>query len=219
MKDLTVLFTTYNKVPKEWARYHKEVLQEAIGDTPLISITKEPCEGVNILQDDYGVVNLYKQILRGAKLATTPYIAIAEDDTLYPKEHFEFRSDKIAYDMNRWVIHTWGEPFYYYKPHYANAGMIAPRELLIKALEERFSKYPNLNVFMRKEIGRNEYERKCGITEIPVEEYTPLVPFLGFCHTGSVEEDQQRERKRAWPVRAYDLPKWRRAEDIIKKFI
>lgn len=220
MNDLTIIFTTYNKVPKEWAKYHKEVLLEAIGNSPVISVTKEPTDwGTNILQDDYGVINLYRQFLRAAKLTTTPYVAIAEDDTLYSKEHFAFRSDKIAYDMNRWAILTWGEPFYFYKPHFCNAGMIAPRELLINALEERFAKYPNLNVFLRKEIGRNEYERKCGITEIPTIEYLPTIPYVGFNHIGSVEEDQQKKRKRAWPVRAYDIPKWGRAEDIIKKFI
>jgi hypothetical protein len=222
MSDLTILFTTYNKVPKEWAKYHREVLQEAIGDSPVISITKKPCDwGTNILQEEYGVVNLYRQLLKGAKLAQTPYIAIAEDDTLYSKEHFAFRPlDKIAYDMNRWVIFNWGEPFYFYKPHYANAGLIASRELFIKAWEERFAKFgDNLPMRMMKELGRNDYERHCGVTPVPVVEYQPLVPFLGICHTGSVEPDQQTRRKRAWPIRAYDIPKWGRAEEIIKKFI
>jgi len=43
-KDLTIIFLTSNKVPKEWAEYHKNVLLEAIGDYPLIIISREPTE-------------------------------------------------------------------------------------------------------------------------------------------------------------------------------
>lgn len=194
---------------------------EAIGDSPVISVTKEPTSwGVNLLQEEYGVENLFRQFLRAAKIAATPYVAIAEDDTLYPKEHFEFRPpfDKIAYDLNRWAMLTWGEPFYFHKPHMCNAGMIAPRELLIKALEERFAKYPRLPKMLQKEVGRNEFEKRCRVTEIPVELYYAAYPYVGLNHDGSVDFTQVTHRKRIWPVRAYDIPKWGKAEDLLKKF-
>src|SRR3989344_4605649 len=221
MKDITIIFTTYNKVPKEWAKYHKEVLLEAIGDAPVISVTKESTDwGVNLLQDEYGIDNLFRQFLRAAKIATTPYVAVAEDDTLYPKEHFEYRPplDKVAYDLNRWAILAWTKPMYFHKPGICNAGMIAPRELLIKAIEERFNGRTHLPEMLQKEIGRNEYEKRYGITEILTAPYYAAYPFIGICHTGSVEIDQQKKIKRVWPVRAYDIPKWGRAEEIIKKF-
>src|SRR3990167_8395102 len=119
MNDLTVIFLTVNKVPEKWAEYHKKVLNEAIGDTLLITVSKKPMDwGLNLIQDEEpSVSNIYRQILRAAKLAVTPYIAIAEDDTLYHKEHFIFRppEDTYAYDGHRWGIFTWGKPVYYYK--------------------------------------------------------------------------------------------------------
>jgi hypothetical protein len=54
--------------------------------------------------------NFYRQLLKGCKVATTPYIAIAEDDTLYNKEHFNcFRPEMnvFGYNLNRWSVATW----------------------------------------------------------------------------------------------------------------
>lgn len=222
MNDITIIMLTPNKVPKQWAEYHKGVLLEAIGDTPLITISKEPLDwGQNIIQTEYGLLNLYKQLLRGAKLASTPYVAVAEDDTLYPKEHFEFRPplNKIAYDLNRWVTFTWGEPFYFHKPHFCTGGMIAPRELLIFSLEEKFNKYPDkMPTGLLKEVGRNDWEKRNRITPIPTVSYYAKYPYLCFNHDFSVELNQANHIKRVWPVRAFDIPKWGRAEEIVKRF-
>src|SRR3989344_6555477 len=115
MKDITIIMMTPNRVPKKWAEFHRKVLMEAIGDTPIITISKEPLDwGINLLQTEYSYANLYKQMLRGAKLATTKFIGIADDDVLYPKEHFQFRpkEDGFYYNFNRWHMVTWGEPLY-----------------------------------------------------------------------------------------------------------
>lgn len=222
MKDITIIMPTPNKVPRRWAEYHRQVLLEAIGDTPIITISKEPLDwGQNIIQTEYGIRNLYEQILRSAKMANTPYIAIAEDDTLYPKEHFEFRPplNKVAYDLNRWVIFTWGTPFYFHKPHFCTGGMIAPRELLVFSLEERLNKYPNeMPPGLLKEVGRNDWEKRNRITQIPSISYYAKYPYLCFNHDFSVEFGQINHNKKAWPVRAYDIPKWGRAEDVVKLF-
>lgn len=216
MEDLTVIMLTPNLVPKQWAEFHKKMLLEAIGDTSLITISREPLNwGKNILQTGYSTSNVYWQILRGAKLATTPFVTIAEDDTLYPKEHFEHRPpmDKIAYDLNRWVIFTWGDPFYFHKPTGANSGMIAPRELLIKALEEKFARYPNgIPEGLVKEVGSHND----GYVQ---ETFYCSLPYVGFNHDFSVDDLERRHHKKAWPVRAFDIPKWGRAEELRKHFI
>ena len=220
MNDLTIIMPTPNKVPKKWAEYHKQILLDAIGATPIITISKEPLDwGHNILQTEYGLLNLFKQLLRGAKMALTPFIAVAEDDTLYPKEHFTFRPslDTVAYDMNRWVTFTWGEPFYFHKPHPSNGGMIAPRALFIEAIEERFAKYPDeMPKGLFKEVGR--HEGKYGIREIPTINFYASAPFLCFNHDYSVDQSEVKHRKKVWPVQAFDIPKWGRAEDIRKQF-
>jgi hypothetical protein len=222
-QDLTVIMSTANRVPKEWAKFHKKILLEAIGNTPLITLSFEPLDfGENLIQEKYGVIHYYKELLRAARLAKTKYIAIAEDDVLYPEEHFDLRppKSKLGYDMNRWVINTWGETIFYHKPHPANCGLVCERELFMEAWEERFGKFgDDLPRRLLKEVGRNRYERRYGVREIPTSKMYPLVPYLCFAHVKSVDPGQKYKKKRVWPVRAYEIPKWGRAEDIVRKFV
>ena len=214
--DLTIIFLTVNKVPEKWAAYHKQVLMEAIGDTPIITISKKPLDwGMNLIQEEEpSVSNVYRQILRGAKLAATEYIAIAEDDTLYHKSHFEFRPEKdtFGYDGHRWGIFTWGQPFYYHKDRISNAAMIAPRQLAIEALEERFKKYPDSNL---GELGKE----KGKVSERKTKIFWPEMGMVYFSHTNALDGTEQRRTKRPGVVQAYDIPYWGRAEELRKHFV
>jgi len=217
MNDLTVIFLTVNRVPEKWAEYQKSVLLEAIEDTQVITISKEPMDwGLNLIQDaEPSVQNIYRQVLRGAKLATTPYIAIAEDDCLYCREHFEFRPplDTYAYDMTRWGLFTWGIPTYYYKNRISNAMMVAPRELVIESLEERFNTYPNTEIGeLGKEKG-TKLDRKNTMT------YWSTTSSIFLSHVNAIDRLEQTKKKRMGMVRAFDIPKWGKAADIAAKFI
>lgn len=210
---------TPNRVPKSWAEYHKKMLLEAVGDTPIITISSEPLDwGTNLIQTEYGLTNLYQQMLRGAKLATTPYIAIADDDTLYPSEHFQYRPpmDKFAYNFNRWHLFTWGNPFYFYKPRPGNGLLIASRELLVKALEARFQADNPLSIDFMNELG--SVRGAMGHDKAGYVEFLTINPVVSFYHEFSVDPLCKRHRKYPWPVRAFDIPKWGRAEDLRKYF-
>ncbi len=221
MNDITIIFLTLNKVPLKWAKYHKKVLSEAIGDTPIITISKKPLKwGLNLTQKSEGHANVYRQILRGAKIAKTPYIAIAEDDTLYPKSHFtDFRppTDTFAYDMNRWGILTWGSPRYFLKQQIANSTLIAPRDLTIEALEERFKK--GMPDKLCGELGKAKIERWLRVTPRKFVEFTTPTPVLCFTHTFGLDPLERRRRKRMWNIQAYDIPNWGKSWDIVKKFV
>lgn len=211
--DLTVLFLTVNRVPEQWAAYHKSVLMEAIGDAPVITISKKPLDwGINLIQEEEpSVNNVYRQILRGAKLATTDYIAIAEDDCLYEKSHFQFRPemDTFGYSGHRWGLFTWGKPFYYHKDRISNAAMIAPRQLVIEALEERFRKYPVSNL---GELGKE----KGKVSERKIKIFWPEVGMVFFSHVNALDGTEQRKTKRPGVVQAYDIKYWGRAEELRK---
>jgi hypothetical protein len=193
------------------------VLEEAIEGAPIITISKEPMDwGINLIQEaEPSVSNIYKQVLRGAKLATTPFIAIAEDDTLYHKEHFKFRPpmDTFAFDGHRWGILNWGKPFYYYKDRISNAAMIAPRELVISSLEERFEKYPESNI---GELGK---EKGTTLDRRKTVQYWPSIGMIFFSHKNSLDPTEQRKSKKPGAVQAYDIPYWGKAEDLRKKFV
>jgi len=224
MEDLTILFLTVNKVPKAWAEYHKKVLLEAAGSYPIISISREPIElGTNLIQEEpISCSNVYRQMLRGAKLATTPYVAMAEDDTLYPREHFVFYRpplDTFAYNRTLWALFTWRRPTYSWKTRKSNSTLIAPREALIKALEERFAKYPDgIPPKWAGELGRDTIERRMGVTIQKSVEVFSKTPVVLFHHDYEMDLLAVKHRKRPFYIQAYDIPYWGKAEELVKNF-
>ena len=143
--DITAIYLTLNNMPVRWTTFHMKSLKKALNNIPVISISREPIGfGDNRIDSGpYGYVNIYRQILRGCIEAKTKYIAVAEDDTLYHESHFiGFRpkEDEFAYNRCRWSLFSWGEPQYSLRRRISNCGCIAPRELMIEALEERFNK-------------------------------------------------------------------------------
>lgn len=223
MKDLTVIFLTMNEVPEKWAEYHKEVLLDAINGLPLISISKIPLDfGINIIQDKpRSLSNIYFQLLRGCKLATTKYIAVAEDDILYNRHHFEWRpEDKtVGYNMSHWALFTWGVPLYNWRNRKVNYAMIGDRSYVIDALEERYSKYPNGTPDkFTGEIGRNMHENNLGVSCRKAVEFWTNLPIIQFNHSFGTCELQKKQHKSYGPMRAYDIPYWGPANELVKKF-
>lgn len=227
INDLTIIFLTVNKVPEGWAKFHQEKMLEAIGDCPLITVSARPMPdlpGRNIIQSPpFNASNIYKQMLRAAKLATTPFIAIVEDDSLYPKEHFEkFRpaEDEFGYNMSRWSLFTWGEPTYYWTKRVSNLTLIAPRKLLIEALEERFTKYPDGIPGNRNgELGREKVEKMLGVTVRKSKEFYTAIPIVNLNHVNAIDPLEQKMKKRRGFVRAYDIPYWRKAKHLQELFV
>lgn len=222
MQDLTVIYLTTSLIPQSFANYQRKILLEAIGDTSLISVSRKPLNfGMNILDDgEKNISNIYYQMLRAAKVATTEFIAIAEDDTLYPKEHFSFfRPDKdtFAYNMNRLALFTWDTPTYSWRDGKSNCALIAPRKLVISALKERFKKYPNGTPFDKTgELGR--VEQNLGLKPRKLIEVYTDISIIQFNHDYASEEYQRNHKKRLGPIRCFDIPYWGKAKDLVKNF-
>lgn len=224
MQDLTIIMLTQNKVPKKWAQYHKKMLLEAAGDYPIITISRKPLDwGINVIQTEpESMSNVWFQVLKGAKLAKTPYIAIADDDTLYPKEHYSFYRpalDTFAYNMHKWSLFTFGEPTYSMNGRVGNCTMIAPRQLTIAALEERYAKYPNGTPdHLSGEMGRESIERRLGVTSRKMVHILSFNPVICFRHKFAMEQLQRNGRKRMGIIKAYDVPYWGKSAKLVKKF-
>lgn len=219
--DLTIIFLTANRVPKAWAAFHKEKLLEAADGQPIITISREPLDwGINVLQTEkYGHSNIYVQLLKGAKLAETAFIAVAEDDALYPKEHFAYRppTDTFAYNLNRLNVFTWGRATYSWKNRMGNFTLVAPRLLAIEALEERFAKYPRGTPYTG-ELGRANVEEKLGVTPRKSDYFTTEISVVHIDHEYGIDRLARTHRKAPGICRSYDIPYWGKAEDIVKKF-
>ena len=230
MSDLTIIFLTINRVPESWAAFHKEKLLEAAGDHPIITVSRKPTPiGLNIIDNEpLSSSNIYWQLLQAAKLAKTPFIGQAEDDTLYTKEHFNAyrpEMDTFSYNLSRWSLYTWGVPTYSWRKSLVGAALIAPREKFIQVIEERFKRFPDgIPSEYCAELGSRAFERSHGWNvEKSVEFYSvdPIIQvnhdYFSFENTGA-EAVAKRHKKRMGMIRAFDIPTWGRAEDLIKNF-
>ena len=164
------------------------------------------------------------QMLRGAEIAKTKFIAVAEDDTLYTQEHFsEFRppKDKVSYDRSRWSLFSW-DNMYCLRQRVSNCSLIAPRELLIEALRERKAKYPHgCPDSLVGEVGRTIVDRRMGVTQREAVEWYCTNPIVQLNHpTGTDKGDYgmiegRHHIKRHGQIKAYDIPFWGKATDLI----
>jgi hypothetical protein len=211
-------------MPEVWTEFHMMHLKKALGKIPVVSLSRVPMDfGDNYIDEGpYGYVNIYKQILRGCKIAKTKYIAVTEDDTLYHENHFRRfrpRDDEFAYNRLRWSIFSWGPPVYSLRRRISNCGCIAPRELMIEALEERFEKCGDDIPDARcGECGRWKLEKMLGITIRKSVDFYSRLAIIQLSHPSGTEDRQQIMRKSHAEVRAFDIPYWGRAEDLVKKY-
>lgn len=224
--DMTIIFLTVNKMPEGWVKYHRGILLHAAWRYPIITVSRIPTvlrNGVNIIQSETpSASNIYRQMLKAAKVATTPYIAIAEDDSLYPREHFtSYRPEmnEFAYNNNRWSLFTWGVPTYNFKDRISNLTLIAPRELLIRCLEERFEKYPNgTKEGVTGEVGKMKTENNLGLPHYNMVQWKSINPIVNFEHINALDDKEKRMVKRMSAVRAFDIQYWGKAEDLVRNF-
>ena len=237
--DLTCLFLTLNKVP--WMAYHNKIMLEAIGDYPLITISRLPMDlpGIQLRQDErQSHDKIYRMMLQGAKLAKTDYIAMVEDDMLYSKDHFDLRPpfDTFGYNWNRWSLFTWGEPTFSFKRRYCNGCSILPRLELIDALEERFTRFPKeIPHWLNGELGYEKVEKNLGVKVRKSIELYSNIPVVQIHHTygtpgigkpksmlkpgDTLDLEVRKIRKRMGMIRSYEIPYWGRSEDLIKNFL
>ncbi len=223
--DITIIMLTASRVPKKWADFHKQKLLEAADGSPIITISREPLDwGQNIIDTrEYTISNIYFQLLQGAKAANTEFIAVAEDDTLYPKEHFQFRppEDSFAYNQNRFGVFRWSKtPTYFWKDRISNSTLVAPRKLAIQALEERFAKYPQGTPNgLTGELGRSNIEDKLGVKRQKAIWFQTEISVVRIDHELGIDRLSQSHRKGMGILRAYDIPYWGKASDIVKQFV
>jgi hypothetical protein len=233
--DLTVIYYTSNhleEVNPYFVSNTKKQLLKAIGDHPLISVSQKPMDfGTNVCVGDIGRShrNIYYQILEGCKVAKTAYVAMAEDDILYSYDHFHTytpKENKFAYDMQKLSIFTWTKtPMYSFRTNRKVVNqLIAPRELLIEAMEERFARIPVL-----KEMGWTDeninskwgdpgrYENLLGITLRESEEFYSGVPSIVFTHPDAFGyEFNHGKHKMLGDIRMYNIPFWGEASEVLK---
>lgn len=213
--DLTAIYYTANHIHDRFAERVRNILREALGDTPLISVSKIPINfGHNICVGNTprSHLNIYRQALVGAKAADTKYIALCEDDVLYPVSHFKYRpaTGVFAYNLNVWNFYTWTPIFSHKENGRRNLyGLICERDLFIEAMEERFARWPDdskINLGLWAEPGK--YENQLKVTVRKSEGFYSDVSLVAFSHEESLSFGGLGKRKKLGEVRATAIPLW-----------
>ena|SRR3990167_2194991 len=197
MSDLSIIYASAHKIPEYFAANVLRQLYRAAGDIPVHEIHTTP--------EKSSITNYYRELIATAKTLKTPYIAFAEDDTLYPDEHFNHRPKTFAYNFNRWNIFTWSQPPFFSLCRRMILGtLIAPREEFIEIMSERI-KLPESQMV---EPGRRDGE--------PSEVFETYNPIVVFSHPDSY--GYGTKRKKAGKIRALEIPRWGTAEDVMDAY-
>ena len=242
MKDLTILYYTANYLdqtnPYFLANTQKQLIEASDG-LPIVIISQKPTmfgdNSVNLCVGDIGRshLNIYKQIMLGCEKAKTKYVAMAEDDILYSKEHFHTeayypKGDVFMYDMNKLSLFTWTQPplFSFRHNRMVVNQLIAPREMLWEAMNERFKRLDELlkrgkqlESIIKYWGDPGRYENSLGVTVRQTDTFMSTCPSIVFTHEYAYGyEFNHGKRKRLGDLRIIEVPYWGKAEDVLKKF-
>jgi len=109
---------------------------------------------------------------------------------------------------------------YYHRPRSVNTSLIAPRDLVIQTLEERYRKYPKGTPDRYTgEIGRWEIENGLRIKRVRKMEFKSDTPFVQFKHDYRRPELGSVITTSITPPITYDLSPWGKAKTLAKHFI
>lgn len=241
-EPLTVLHYTSGHLDTtnpHFAQTVRDQILIAAGDYPIVTVSQSPLDfGKNIIASDASMgvlrcvgrshLNIYRAILIGAIHSETEFCGLIEDDCMVPPDHFRTHRPpphKFAYDFSKWGINTWVRPpVFGYRSRAVINSLIAPRQLLIDALQERFNKYPDEEALKAKfgnsnplkfwgDLGR--YEKHLGVTVREWESFASPVPSVVFSHEEAFGFLSRGKRKSIGEGHRTELPGWGSAESML----
>lgn len=147
MDDLTVIYFTSNREDPRFERKIQETLMEGISTLPLVSVSQKPIKfGENICVGDIGASpeNILKQILIGANEAKTKFVALTEDDFLFPPDYFKFRpQDNETFYYPEEVYLIWQGHATFWRKHLRELLSITNRKHMIKTITAMIENMPS----------------------------------------------------------------------------
>ena len=213
--DTTIVYLTDNTLdPILAAKCRKNIIEAADGK-PIISVSQEPIDfGKNVCVGRIGRswLSLIKQLIAGAEAATTKYVAIAEHDGLYTKDHFNFvppRDDTFYYNKNHYLV-EWssGHPEYrgMYSKRWAAGNalsqLVCNREALLKSQRD-------ILVAIKEGVQKAK-SKEPGIMDKQYEFFETPNPNLDIRHDGNFTGPKRGIQ------RTYEIPFWGKFQDVME---
>jgi hypothetical protein len=215
--DMTLLYYTANVIPESFADRVRGHLFEMANGLPIVSVSQKPIDfGENICMENIGhsPPSVYRQILTGAKIVKTKYLACCEDDSLHDQEYFsdtKLDTDHIYYN-HRWnVMPTF---FYFRRKRYGMCTCVCSTELMVKIMQEKWDRWEKEKyqpVFA--EPGRRDKE--LGLYEVKLAFLRTKNVSLTFKHWNSLSGVSKIFKSDiVYPIH----PFWGKATDLWKRF-
>lgn len=211
MNDVTVIYYTSNCEDAVFEKNIMNNLKFAIGNKPLISVSQKPIDfGHNIC---VGVVgrsnhNALRQMQIGAIEAKTKYVSMAESDTLYPTDLFDFKppTDDTFYIAKPFYVlfnHRNTKRIYAEKPKSSESAMVVSRDHLLRRMDE---------IFKDKEQWDTEHQPFL-VHRRKIEFFNVSYPVVSF------KTNQNMHRKTPHDRASYclELPHWGNSHKLIER--
>ena len=215
MPNTTLLYYTANRIDESFMWKVIERLRTSASGLPIVSVSQVPMDlGRNICIGNIGhsLQNVYKQVYKGLEVIDTPYVALVEDDCLYVPDHFRYKPNRIAYNLNRWQLHGDSDQIVYsYRKKPVLSQCIAPTAVLRQCLANRM-KLAEVPKELSGEPGL--FEAQLGLPIFPYEVFETHEPNVVICHRKNTsgrkylgKDDKPRS----------ELKPWGKAEELLKE--
>lgn len=212
MSDVTIIYYTSNRENRDFEYRIRRTLSKSIGKLPLISVSQRSIRfGKNICVGDVGRSNhnALRQMQIGTLEAKTKYVSMAESDTLYPPDLFDFvppRDDTFYIAKPFYVLFNIRgiKRLYAEKPKSSESAMVVCRDLLLKRMDTIF-------------LGREQWDtnhQPALVHREPIEFFQVSYPVVSF------KTDQNMHRKSPHDTKSYctELPHWGNVYKLIKEY-
>lgn len=212
----TILYYTSNRERPEFEQKIIETLLETSGGIPIVSVSQKPMDlGKNICVGDVGhsYLNLYRQVLMGAKKAQSEYVWFAESDFVYPPEYFKFEpgGEETYLYNNIWILFN-RRVKGFRKKNVSHGAQVARREALIKRLEEGLACMPEWFDGNPTPWPSRKHHRKVGLP--PHKLFGGNNPAVSFKTGDGVNQWTNVDK-----VEVNDLPYWGNVNNLRKQYV
>lgn len=239
MLSLGLLYYSACRISDHFAgAVRADLMRATEGQFPIVNVTRKPVpvewSGVKIVVGEAecgppSIYSVYRQILIAAETASTYWVACVEDDTIYPRSHFSLRPDdeRFHYNRNRWVLTRRlaadgrsREGLFYWRERTQMAQCICRRDVLVRALRERFAKYPNpVPDSIAYKAGWGEpgrYEKNLGLPRLERCYFESAEPSVTINHAESL---RGRRAQNPDDIVKLDLEPWGNATDLWRRIV
>lgn len=195
----------------------------------LVSVSLKPLDfGCNVtLDQERGIMTMFRQILAGLEASTADIIFLVEHDVLYHESHFQFTPPdrtKIYYNTNVWHVRsTDGHAVYYTAKR--TSQLCAYRDILLEHYHRRVARVEAEGFTRRIGFEPASHNRKEKIDDLKSDVWESQYPNVDIKHDKNLtparwqtKDFRDQKNCRNW-VEADEIPGWGKTKDRFMEFL